>query len=111
MNKRLFTLLISTVLSSPAVAQSGPLLKDKEITESALIQALTPSEPAIRTRSFKRDQPPPAPTKPASASLLITFQTNSAELTKEAKGALDKVGRALSSDKLADFKFDIEGHA
>jgi len=111
MGYRLFTIPALMIFALPVFAQTSPVLKDKEITESALIQALTP-EQEIRTRSFKRDQAsPPAPTKPASASLLITFQTNSAELTKDAKDALDKVGQALKSNKLADFKFDIEGHA
>lgn len=53
----------------------------------------------------------PVPVKPASASLLITFETNSAELTPQAKQSLDVVGRALNSDKLVDFRFAVEGHA
>lgn len=111
MSNRLLVTVMLMISALPVLAQTAPVLKDKDITESALIQALTP-EQEIRTRSFKRDQAtPPAPAKPASASLLITFQTNSADLTKEAKDALDQVGRALKSDKLADFKFDIEGHA
>ncbi|HVK56807.1 MAG TPA: OmpA family protein, partial [Burkholderiales bacterium] len=113
MKKLVLALSALTTFSLAAHAQTGPVLKGKDITESALINALTPEEPEIRTRSFKRDPsaPPPAPAKPASASLLITFETNSAELTNSAKHALDKVGKALKSDKLSVFKFDIEGHA
>jgi outer membrane protein OmpA-like peptidoglycan-associated protein len=43
--------------------------------------------------------------------LLITFQTNSAELTPESRTALDVVARALASDRLASFAFAVEGHA
>jgi outer membrane protein OmpA-like peptidoglycan-associated protein len=43
--------------------------------------------------------------------MLITFVTNSAELTPKAKEMLAVLARALQSDKLAQFKFSIEGHA
>ena len=52
-----------------------------------------------------------APAKPASAALLIKFETNATTLTPEAKRELDVVGQALNTKKLADFKFMIEGHA
>lgn len=102
-------------LIAPALAfgQATKVLKDKEITESALIDALVPDEPE-RTRSIKilRESGPTAPKpKPASASLLITFETGSAELTPRAKQSLDVVAKALSSNKLSDFRFSIEGHA
>lgn len=48
---------------------------------------------------------------PGRSNLLITFATNSAELTAESKQALTTVARALQSDKLAGFAFSIEGHA
>ncbi|MBC7944723.1 MAG: OmpA family protein [Burkholderiales bacterium] len=94
----------------PAAAESGKVLQGEQITESALIEALTPTE-NIRTRSIRvtRDQAEPA--QPAKASLLIIFDTNSANLTPRAKHSLDAVGRALKSDDLAEFKFVIEGHA
>ncbi|MGS0759421.1 hypothetical protein ACVBEH_34215, partial [Roseateles sp. GG27B] len=37
------------------------------------------------------------------ASLQVTFTTNSADLTEEAKGVLDTLARALQSDRLAGF--------
>lgn len=109
--KSIFALLILTLLAWPASAQTTKVLKDTEITEKALIEALTP-EGGIRMRSIKvlRDQPDPAE-KAASASMLITFHTNSANLTPEAMQSLDVVGRALKMDKLAKYKFVIEGHA
>lgn len=103
----------------PAFGQQAPLLKEGQVTENALIDALTPDEPVVRTRSIRvmRDDAtggsagPAKPAKPASASLLITFETNSAALTAQAKRALDVVGQALASDKLANFRFGIEGYA
>lgn len=102
----------------PLAAQTEKVFRGQDLTESALIQALTPApelgEDPIRTRSIRVNpvnQPRPAPAKPAKASLLITFETNSATLTPRARQSLDVVGQALSSDKLAQFRFAIQGHA
>ena len=91
----------------PAAAQQ--VLQGQEITESALIEALTPAPAPILTRSLNAT-PAVAP-KPAKAALLITFETNATALTTGAKRELDIVGRALNTSKLADFNFVIEGHA
>lgn len=109
----LILLVLSMLMSSVLVnAEDTKVLRESEITESAVIDALAP-EKSIRTRSFKPidSQLEPESNQPASASMLITFKSNSAELTYDAKQALDKVGRALNMDKLAEFKFAIEGHA
>lgn len=97
----------------PALAQETPVLAEGKVTQDSLIEALTPAPAPLRTRSIRvlRDSAPPAPVKRASASLLITFETNSANLTARAKRSLDVVGAALASDKLADFRFGIEGYA
>jgi OOP family OmpA-OmpF porin len=105
------TVLAFAALPASAAEQAETkVLTGKNLNESTLIDVLTPADGGILTRSFKRDQPL-APAKPASASLLITFETNSADLTAQAKHSLDIVGRALTADKLAPFKFSIEGHA
>lgn len=98
-------------LSMGAGAQPAKILTGKDLTESALIDALTPEE-RVRSRSIKVERDPTAASaKTAAASLLITFATNSAELTPRARSSLDVVGRALNSDKLAEFRFVVEGHA
>ena len=89
-----------------AAAQSQVLQGDA-ITESAIVDALTPA-PQVLTRSISKDA---APAKPASAALLIKFETNATTLTPEAKRELDVVGQALNTKQLGDFKFVIEGHA
>jgi outer membrane protein OmpA-like peptidoglycan-associated protein len=91
----------------PAAAQQ--VLQGQEITESALIEALTPAPAPILTRSLNAASA--AAPKPAKAALLITFETNATALTTGAKRELDIVGRALNTSKLADFNFVIEGHA
>lgn len=109
--------------ATTAGAQTGTLLEEKQISRAAVIESLMPEPLAAdeaRTRSIRisRDRTPghfpvkPAqPVKPASAGLLITFQTNSSELTEQAMHALDVVSDALNSDQLQDFRFNVEGHA
>jgi len=45
-----------------------------------------------------------------SASITVMFATGSATLTPEAERALAPLGRALSSQDLAGYRFRIEGH-
>ncbi|MEO8655954.1 MAG: OmpA family protein [Ramlibacter sp.] len=93
-------------------AQPEVILRDKDVTESTLIEALTP-EPKFRTRSIQVSPSGDhaAVKKAAAASMLITFETASAELKPQAKKMLDTLGRAMTSDKLSTFSFAIEGHA
>ncbi|AXA90514.1 OmpA family protein [Massilia sp. YMA4] len=94
-------------------AQEAPVLTEGQVTEKALVDALAPAR-EVRTRSLRvrRDNDKGGQAaKPASASLLITFETNSAALTAAARQSLDVVGAALSSEKLAGARFAIEGHA
>jgi OOP family OmpA-OmpF porin len=97
-------------LSLGVAAQSPTVLKGKGITEGALIEALTPrsgSDAGAASRSIRvtRDAPKP------QASILITFETNSANLTDSARSSVDVVAKALQADKLASLRFMIEGHA
>lgn len=112
-----------------AQAGNGKVLSGKAVTESNLLDALTPSAAApatggangdadvsVRTRSLRVTSNTPAaavlaPRKKASASLLITFETNSAQLTPRSKDQLDVVAGALKNDRLKDFNFEVEGHA
>lgn len=119
MKAKSICLMISlAALSFPVLAQSEKVLGGKDITESALIQALTPAtgsgDTPTRTRSIRvspENASIGAAVKPASASLMITFETNSAALTPRAKQSLDVVGEALASNKLGSFRFAIQGHA
>lgn len=117
MKRQFLTVVIPCIsvalLAGPALGQTEKIMQGKDFNESALIEALTPEpvpENAHRDRNFTLSKNAP-PTKPASASLLITFETSSAELTPQARQSLDIVGRALKSERLADFRFGVEGHA
>lgn len=100
---------ILIVLATTAAAQNdaGVIMREGKVTKAALIEALDPPE---RLRSIKVEATGQQP-KPAAVSLLITFQTNSTELTSQAKQSLDILGGALNSDRLHDLSFEIEGHA
>ncbi|MBX3623343.1 MAG: OmpA family protein, partial [Rhizobacter sp.] len=114
--KLVATLLAATLCASPWAQEGTTLLKGNKVTEANLLDALTPEPAPVLTRSLKvsRDNSAgvlAAPKKKASASLLITFETNSAELTANAKQQLDVVAAALKNDRLADYTFNVEGHA
>lgn len=108
------------VAALPAIGQEVPVLKEGQADVGTLVDALAPKEEKapMRTRSLRivRDDVgsvpvSPKPAAPAKVSLLITFDTNSANLTPTAKQSLDVVGQALASEKLAAARFAIEGHA
>jgi outer membrane protein OmpA-like peptidoglycan-associated protein len=104
-------------------------MREGQITQQGLIDALAPPAPAasaadggeepMRTRSFRPAVRPAAAVGgtaaaaagPGKASILVTFVTNSAELTPGAKSALDVLAGAMKSDRLASVRFTIEGHA
>lgn len=107
---------ISAVLASLVLAAlccvsatGQQVLQGGDITESALVDALTPAPAPVLTRSI--NAAPAAAPKPAKAALLITFETNATVLTAGARRELDIVGRALNTSRLAEFNFVIEGHA
>jgi outer membrane protein OmpA-like peptidoglycan-associated protein len=97
-----------------------PVLHEQDINEQSVTRALEPDEPNdnVLTRGFvlSNKQPSSAPRaaaasrKPA-AQMLITFASNSATLTDSAQAALDKVASALQSERLAAYRFRVEGHA
>jgi len=113
--------------AAPAQAQER-VLREGQVTERALVDALTPPQAAsapedgIRTRSF-RPAVRPAATAGATAtagaaagqagraSILVTFVTDKADLTQPARSALDVLASAMKSDRLAGVRFTIEGHA
>jgi outer membrane protein OmpA-like peptidoglycan-associated protein len=81
-------------------------------------QATTTAAPApapaprpVTTAAASAPRPAaPAPSAAPSASLEVQFATGSADLTPQAREALDQLGRALSSADLAAYRFRIEGH-
>lgn len=107
-------------LGAAAPGQDKPL-KESEVTERALIEALAPgagdgAAPAgAQASDFARGFRPAAAPAPAAASrrqsILMTFDTDSAELRPATRSMLDVVARALLSDRLASLAVAIEGHA
>jgi outer membrane protein OmpA-like peptidoglycan-associated protein len=101
---RFVLIALLAVAALPAAGQTK-VLKGKEVTAEVLVNALVPPP---RTRSFRPDGPPPPP---PSKDIMVTFATNSAELTDEGRQTLDVVAKALNDQKLATFNFVLEGHA
>ena len=114
------TFLIGAALIAGATCQlhaQEKVLKGSQVTESALIEALTiegPEAASGATRGFRpaaRGDGKAPKAGPGKANLLITFATNSSDLTGESQAALDALARALQSDALAGFSFRVEGHS
>lgn len=87
-------------LAGAVLAQSGPILREEDVTQENILRELVPS------RQFTVE-----PEKKGSLSLLITFQTNSAILMPHTLKSLDVLGRALQVEVLAPYRFVVEGHA
>jgi OmpA-OmpF porin, OOP family len=91
--------------AEPRVAAPAPV-------PSAAPPAAAPAQTAVVAPAL----PPVAPQAVApqaaapSIDLTVQFQIGSAELTPQAMRTLDELGRALSSEALAGFRFRIEGH-
>jgi len=110
-------LLVGVALVSASAVAADKPLKESAVTERALIEALAPvPAPAAApspdgdvTRGFKLA--PAAPAPPRKQSILITFDTNSAELLPRTKEMLAIVAKALKSERLAAQKVVVEGHA
>jgi OOP family OmpA-OmpF porin len=110
-----------------SAAQTHDVLKS-DATAQTFLDALTPAREAPlpqerRSRSLKVMKSEPeggggaaaAPAKvaakPASASVMITFETESSTLSADSKRILSNLAIALNSAQLAQFRFNIEGHA
>jgi len=128
---------LALMLAAGAVQAQEKVLREGQVTQQALIDALAPkAQPvdeaasgaegsAVRTRGFRPAVRPVGSVggvagaaavaalaaQPARASILVTFVTNSSDLTTGAKSALDVLAAAMQSEKLAAVKFTIEGHA
>lgn len=105
-----------------AARAAEPVLNEQDINQQSVTRALEPDESGesgenVVTRGFVLSNKPasaaprPAPARKPAAQILITFASNSATLTDSAKAALDKVADALQSEKLAAYRFRVEGHA
>lgn len=121
-------LTLAALLAAPAGAQEK-VLREGQVTQKALIDALAPpaaasaADDGVRTRSFRPGVRPAAvagttaaagavaASQAGKASILVTFVTDSAELTTRARSALDVLAGAMKSERLAAARFTIEGHA
>ncbi len=122
MSFRVFRIVLACLLlagAGHAWAQTVPaekVLKGKEVTTEALVDALAlPEAGPARTRGLKPVAPSDGskPSKPSGgkANLLVTFLTNSTQLTPEAEEILTKLAQAMKTEELAAIRFMVQGHA
>lgn len=108
--------LLALLGSGALMAQAQPdttVLRGEDVNPDKLVELLTPDPAPVLTRGLKVDREGslPAAVRRPSASLLITFETNSARLTPSSRQQLDTVAAALKSNQLQAYGFNLEGHA
>jgi outer membrane protein OmpA-like peptidoglycan-associated protein len=105
--RAIVVLAACALLPAAGFAQSSP-------SAEQIVKSLTPTSTRGATRGIRVGSAPPAATQPAASqpavSLMVRFATGSADLTPQAMGVLDRLGRALSDQSLASYRFRIEGH-
>lgn len=129
---------LALFLAAPASAQPS-LLGEDQVTREALIQLLAPKDVPANASEMKpnalaaaspvdSDSAQPLQTRNirptlrlnasaahhesgGRASVLMTFEWNSIDLSSKARQTLDIVASALKSDRLSGMRFTIEGHA
>jgi OOP family OmpA-OmpF porin len=114
------TPLLVAAFALPVAAQSNP-------SADQIVQSLKPSGNLLngQTRGIRLAKPTAAtaatpqaaapaesasPSAGPSVDLSVEFASGSADLTPQAMKTLDQLGRALTSQDLAQYKFRIEGH-
>lgn len=119
--------ITAVVLPVRSAIAADPVLRGIP-SQQQLLNALDPTlggasedaGPQVTTRAARPAHAPDAPSPAvsagaaapsgASASLLVLFQYNSAELTPKARRQLDAVAAALKSPKLDRYRFELQGH-
>jgi outer membrane protein OmpA-like peptidoglycan-associated protein len=93
------------IYGQPQAAQPGPSVAGPGAPTASPSSATSRPTPAA-ARPPVRETTADAP----SASITVSFASGSWTLTPEAERALAPLGRALSSQDLASYRFRIEGH-
>lgn len=106
--RHLTVAVFAVAICAPAVAQQHGKFMKRSATTQEWVNALKVS-PMGRTRGIVMDGPKKAQPKP-SAQALISFEFNSAILTRGAKQQLDSLAAALKTDVLKEDQFRVEGH-
>ena len=113
----LFAWTLSLPVAPPTAGQSAVhYLSDQELTSDKLIDILRPAT-AMRGVNLKpqcekyRGATRGIEPITEAAAIRVLFTFNSATLSPEAAGNLNKVAEALKSSDLASYCFRIEGHA
>jgi len=109
----LFAATVTIATLSFGTLRAEELITDFSGKDPSVEDIVNALRPAMKTRGIKPGAAVGA-TKVAGSGAIsfdqITFQFNSADLTPEAQKTLDKIGKALSDERLAEQNFKVEGH-
>ena len=98
-------------------AQDAPkinfLTEENRTDVAAITHLLTPTRGIKEVKESTCEATSSAPTRSiqaASDAVAFSFDSNSAKLSPQATHTLDALGKALTSEQLKSFRFQIEGH-
>jgi outer membrane protein OmpA-like peptidoglycan-associated protein len=104
---------IITALRPPASAETGSFRGIRPVAQPGGTASAAPRKPRVAPSTQQQAaagvQAQPAGDAP-SLDMSIQFRTGSADLTPAAMSKLDQLGKALSAQDLAAYRFRIEGH-
>lgn len=109
-------LFVSTFTLATADEVETVHLGKSKVTKEQVVDLLSPSKPAYKTRGLRlhkaetQSQAPEQAGGPRALSLEVYFEFNSAELSSEAMAQLAPVGEALQAKELETLSFTFEGH-
>lgn len=89
----------------PGLALAQVPLRDASV--DTMVEALAPPAPATTVRSLRNLVPQ---AQPRQLDLVVGFDFDSVHLTADSRELLDKLSRALASERLAASRFRVEGH-
>lgn len=125
--------LVASLIATPLIVAAAPFLAQANPSADQIINSLKPHGDLVTggTRGIRigpapamhgttdhtrvasartHAAPASAATGGPSVDLTVDFATGSAQLTPQARETLDQLGKALSSNDLASYRFRIEGH-
>ncbi len=105
--------IVPSMIVAAGLTVSGTAFAESDYTSSQIVEFFVKSANMGAARGIcvgTVDECSRKPAKPLGFDMLVNFEYNSAELTREAQINLDQIADALKDQRLSGAKFTVEGH-
>ncbi len=105
--------IIPSLIVTVSLTVSGPAFAESDYSSNQIVDFFVKSANMGAARGIcvgTIDECSGKPAKPLGFDMLVNFEHNSAELTREAQVNLDQIAKALKDRRLSAAKFTVEGH-